>query len=351
MPELRNSPKLSTPERVKADPFGGTASYAYRFDLPPGTGGLTPELVLTYSTQTRNTEVGYGWSLNIPYIERSTRLRGPAYHNPAVDGGDVFELEGDLLARVPGDPTRFHRRFADGSRIRYRSAGSNNYWEVTRPDGTQLFFGQTANARLHRNGDTKAETFRWSLSEVRDLRGNSYRISYLTDDDNAGGIAYKSFIYPQRITYSHHVSAPAPQRLRVVELAWGARLDTPTSYRAGFKLQQRLRLTEVRVGIDEGGNGTLDETVRRYELSYYAPPSNESEETKSLPPYSQLGAIQRYGSDDTAFPSATEFRYTRPARAFESVAQLGWQPGEDSVKGLTWDEGRRPRRGSRPANS
>ena len=83
MPELRNSPKIATPERVKADPFGGTASYAYRFDLPPGTGGLTPELVLTYNTQTRNTEYGYGWSLNIPYIERSTRKHGPFYGDPA----------------------------------------------------------------------------------------------------------------------------------------------------------------------------------------------------------------------------------------------------------------------------
>jgi hypothetical protein len=227
MPELRNSPKLSTPERVKADPFGGTASYAYRFDLPPGTGGLTPELVLTYSTQTRNTEVGYGWSLNIPYIERSTRLRGPAYHDPAVDGGDIFELEGDLLARDESDPTRFHRRFADGSRIRYIGAGSDNYWELTRPDGTQLFFGQTANARLHRNADTKQETFRWGLSEVRSLRGVSYRVAYLEDWDEAGQpgseVDYKTFTYPQRITYSHHPSAPATQSRRLVELRWGDR--------------------------------------------------------------------------------------------------------------------------------
>ena len=32
---------MATPEAVKANPFSGSASYAYRFEVPPGTGGLT----------------------------------------------------------------------------------------------------------------------------------------------------------------------------------------------------------------------------------------------------------------------------------------------------------------------
>ena len=55
-PDTLSNPEIATPEPVKTNPFTGSASYAYRFDVPPGTGGLTPELVLTYSTMTKNTE-------------------------------------------------------------------------------------------------------------------------------------------------------------------------------------------------------------------------------------------------------------------------------------------------------
>lgn len=59
-PETRSSPVISTPEAVKLEPFSGSAVYTYRFEVPPGTGGLTPELALSYSTLTRNTEYGWG---------------------------------------------------------------------------------------------------------------------------------------------------------------------------------------------------------------------------------------------------------------------------------------------------
>ena len=59
-PQMQNSPTIATPEAVKTNPFNGTAAYAYKIDVPPGTGGLTPELVLTNTTATRNTEYGYG---------------------------------------------------------------------------------------------------------------------------------------------------------------------------------------------------------------------------------------------------------------------------------------------------
>ena len=157
-PDLRNSPKLATPERVKTDPFSGTAAYAYKIDVPPGTAGMTPSLVLTYSTQTQHSEYGYGWSLNLPYIERSTRRYTPSYHDPGTppsSGADEFELGGDLLVRE-GTSARFHLRHADGSRILWIPGGGGHF-EVTKPDGTRYLFAY----------NTKAEpaAVTWTLAE------------------------------------------------------------------------------------------------------------------------------------------------------------------------------------------
>jgi RHS repeat-associated protein len=345
-PELRNSPKLATPERVKTDPFNGTAAYAYKIDVPPGTAGVTPELTLTYSTQSQHSEYGYGWSLNLPYIERSTREHRPYYNDPAnaTPLDDEFELAGDLLVR-DGTSNRFHLRYADGSRILWDAA--NARWEVTRPDGAKALYGSTSSSRIFRNADTPAETFRWALTEVIDPRGNSYRIQYKLDMDSAGvgttAIWYRTYVYPERITYTHTTqSGAAPlQDHRAIEFEWEERAnagesntgngicdgkeDCPTSYRAGFKVQRRYRLARIAVGIDSTTDG-LDpgEEVRSYAFLYANKTSQNTQQNLELgrnPPFSQLAAIQRYGRGGLAFPStstpvATEFGYSRPPRKF-----------------------------------
>jgi len=358
-PKTRNSPEIATPERVNVSPANGTASYAYRFDLPPGTGGLTPELVLTYSTETRNTEYGYGWNLNLGWIERSTRFHQPYYHDPAEAQvpGDEFELEGDLLVRDPSPVpspgagvARFHRRYGDASRIEYH--GASNHWVVTRPDGTQLHYGTTPESILWRTAETNAETFRWSLTEVVDPRGNAYEIEYLEDvditSDDTNPLSYNTYVYPRRIRYSLHPNATALQESRLIELDWGPRdlyegtsdpepnacngaEDCPTSYRAGFKVQRRQRLVEVIAGLDANGNGTTDpgEQVRRYELLYFPKPDHEYPEHT---PYSQLASIQRYGQatgpspGGVAFDSETTFTYKPSPRGFLD-GPYDWAPG------------------------
>src|SRR5262245_40529964 len=104
-PSARNSPLLATPEAVKLDAFTGSAGYAYAIDVPPGTGAATPALALSYSSLTRATEYGQGWSLNLGRIERSTRHGPPTYRNAA----DRFELDGELLVRDPGAGARQRR--------------------------------------------------------------------------------------------------------------------------------------------------------------------------------------------------------------------------------------------------
>jgi hypothetical protein len=63
-------------------------------DIPPGRNGIQPDVSLEYNSQQTNqdSEVGYGWSLSVPYIERlnktgSENLYGSnAYFTSSIDG-------------------------------------------------------------------------------------------------------------------------------------------------------------------------------------------------------------------------------------------------------------------------
>jgi RHS repeat-associated protein len=376
-PQLQNSPRVATPDAVKTNPFSGSATYAYRFELPPGTGGLTPELVLTNSTATRHSEYGYGWSLDLGSIERSTRFGAPDYLDPGEPvgfdpaSGDEdrrhrFEIDGELLVRDPSTPHRFHKRRADGTRILYfDSPAGNGYWEVTRADGTRYLYGSRdgASSELARSAvGAGAEVFRWALDEVIDARGNAYWIDYELDTHSIDSDTYALYVYPKEISYSHHrdgAAVDSSHALRRVVFGWQGRgdpwlaydpgdldaasADRPTSYRAGFKIQRRKRLAEVRVELASG------EQIRRYELRY-APKVVHGDDGSGgydfhgdiVRPNSELAEIQRYGSDDTAFPSSTRFEYTAADNDFLPPVPVPGTTGEIRVTHSMYSVGDTP---------
>ncbi len=102
-PQTRSNPVIATPEAVKADFHSGGVGYPYKIDLPPAA-GIVPELALSFSSLTGNTEYGRGWTLNLGKIERSTRTGAPAYAAPST-GVDQLELDGGCWSRTPTTPT------------------------------------------------------------------------------------------------------------------------------------------------------------------------------------------------------------------------------------------------------
>jgi len=344
LPQTQNSPTIATPEAVKTNPFSGSAAYAYKFDVPPGTGGLTPELVLTNSTATKGSAYGFGWSLNLSTIERSTRYGAPDYVDPStavVDvstGHDVpvhqFELDGEILIRDQADPDRFYKSQSDGSRILYISSGAG-HWEVTQPDGTRYLYGSRVEAKSTLASSTYASIpFRWSLDEVIDARGNAYRIDY----ERHGELE----IYPRYVRYSYHYgdqgALESTAAVRLIEFRWEFRgedplvenslnQDTPTTFRPGFAVQIRKRLKEVVVGVVSGPTDTtIDSTeqVRRYVMTYA--PKFEAGPPVVARPHSELVEVQRHGRSDGAFPTSVRFEYSTVGTGFKPFVSLG--PGE-----------------------
>ncbi|MGH9023057.1 MAG: SpvB/TcaC N-terminal domain-containing protein, partial [Acidimicrobiia bacterium] len=331
--QTENTPFLAVSDAARVSLFSGAASYAYPFELPPGTGGLTPALALVYSSSAGHGESGYGWGLNLGAIERSNQQGVPTY-----TASDTFALDGELLVQGPdwnGTTPRYFKRIHDGTRILYLE--SQDIWEVTDGSGITYRYGSRPESRLKNGPSGTGSTFRWNLDEVEDPAGNSYRIEYEPlDTYTIPGGTWKTWLYPRRVRYSYHDGAFfGPQTVRLAVLRWqlrgdgcGATVgsclvgaypngpypteDRPTSYRSGFKVQKNWRLAEVDVGFDTSGNGDIEagERIRRYALSYSPKTSGANPD---LPPFSRLDSIQRYGSDDRPFPrTANAATHTLP---------------------------------------
>ena len=360
--KTRTDPVVATPEVAKAQLYSGGLGYTYKIDLPPAA-GITPDLQLSYSSLTKSTEYGRGWSLNLSKIERSTRFGPPTYEVPD-SGIDEFEIDGSLLVKDPNIPDRFHLEQVDHRRILY-IPGSDS-WEVTNPDGTKFLYGARpeANSKLRNDGrpDLPQATFRWSLDKVRDPRGNYYEVDYAyetflhpqSEDGSPPPIEYNMNNHPDVIRYSFWecpvtdcgAAGESPSRKRrIVDFQWEMRGeqdwndDLPTSYRSGFKIQISERLSDIIVGTDENDDGQVasSERIRRYQFVYTEKPTSNDLGTYDNPVFSQLEGIQRYGKTDAdKFPKATDFAYKPITRGHvfgQSSVPMEWElptgPGID----------------------
>src|SRR5262245_22625497 len=112
----------------------GTAKYALGIRLPPGTAGHQPSLSLSYEGGGGNSQLGCGWSLDLPHIQRRTDKGIPTYgEDVGFARSDVFinEMKEELVPQTNG----FYFCKNEGAFIRYRQVGS--HWEGTLPDGTK----------------------------------------------------------------------------------------------------------------------------------------------------------------------------------------------------------------------
>jgi hypothetical protein len=224
------------------DPFTGAASHTLPLELPPGTGGMTPQLALQYSSQARGDSwVGSGWSLGLPAITRSLKDGVPLYDDEA----DVFELAGqELVPETPNPalPRRYHTLRESFVRIVHEA---NNSWTLTRKDGVALRFGVTAPARLT---NASGQVFQWLLEEQEDRNGNAFVASYDRRDPAPpiAAIRYAAARGGRRSKPGRQSGEGSPRRVR----ARTAPRSDVASHRAGFlsRIAHRLDYVDVKVG-------------------------------------------------------------------------------------------------------
>ena len=271
--------------------FNGSARYDHPIEVPAGTAEMAPRLSLSYASQSRWSQTGYGWSLSgIDAISRSAKCGVPT-----LDDGDAFVWRGEEL--VQDADGIFHTGKESFARIERFGDGVDSWWLVTTPDGMKYRYGGAENSRVmtYEHADV---VHRWALDRVEDANSNYYTVEYLHDESSA---AY----YPQTIIYTLNDAAPL-SAYRTVEFGWETRPDARASYAEGTRVTTALRLASVASRVD----GALHS---RHELSY----------TLGAGGKSLLASIRVVGSDaETALPP-TRFGYSTGKTGFGEVTSYG----------------------------
>lgn len=291
---------------------GGSASFSLAIRVPPGVAGLVPAVRLSYATGGGNGELGPGWSLGLPSVQRGTDRRLPTY-----DASDVFVLRGggrggaeELIAMPDGS----YRHRIEGAFVRglRRADGT---WELQAPSGRTSFFGQ-GEARVE-EGD---RVFAWLLSRELDIHGN--QIVYQHERDATGRP------YLARVVYSDFSAAVRNE----VVFAYEDRPDVVTSYLPTFATTTARRL--ARIEVRHGG-----ELVFTYALRY--------DKSQGL---SRLTEVGLTAADGTALPplrlayaepqlssAGVITMVSAPARALGPLAELDDVNGDSLADLLVMD--------------
>jgi RHS repeat-associated protein len=225
--------KLQPSSTWSAGGSSGGFTWSYPVRVPPGVGGPTPQVGLSYSSQsvdgrhaaTNNQPswVGEGFEawpggyIERRYLSCADDMDGGA--NNSTETGDLCWVTDNATLSLNGvsgellynsSEGRWHLRSEDGSRIERKTGASNGddngeYWVVTTTDGTQYWFGRNrlpgwssgdpvtestwtvpvfgnhSGEPCHASGFAGSDcqqAWRWNLDYVVDVHGNSMSYWY-----------------------------------------------------------------------------------------------------------------------------------------------------------------------------
>ncbi len=301
------------------EPVQGSFSFSIPLVVPPGRLQMTPKLALQYNSQNESniSPFGYGWSVDIPYIERINRS---GVNNLYSDYAFYSTLDGEIASSSQSTSTPIsYRSKTDSGSFRAYSLNADGSWEVTGPDGLVYKFGTTTSSRMYDPGNN-THVFRWMLDEVRDTNGNYIKYEYYRNGN---------ILYPDRVVYTGNNTTDGPFDIAFTR---SARTDIATSTAPGFALVSNYLVTEIQARI----NGSW---VRKYTLAYTAGVNGRR---------SVLSSVTEAGQGDsgTVTLPATLFTYSAsttswtdnetwnaPAR-FSNGSDLGVRLGDVNGDGL-----------------
>jgi RHS repeat-associated protein len=241
----------------------GSACYAIPLRVPPGTGGMQPDLSLVYDSGSGNGISGVGWSLRgLSVITRcpATVVQDGFTGRVSYDQNDRFCLDGLRLVAVAGQygasDAIYHTEIESWTRV-VPVYGSNvagrsgpDAFVVTTKDGRRHEYGTSPDSAPEADPGREPSIRVWALNRVVDRFGNAMTIDYLPD----------TALYPARIAYTSNAGAGLVAQ-RAVTFEYEPRPDTPLRYEAGYPVMMARRLKRVQTWVD----GAL---VMTYALEY-----------------------------------------------------------------------------------
>ncbi|NJM07533.1 hypothetical protein HC891_17125 [Candidatus Gracilibacteria bacterium] len=265
----------------QAGHFTGGAQFSYPLDLPVGPGGLKPEVVLSYSSDSTDGPtaaqekyqagwVGRGWSLD-PAGSISRNVVGGIWDTFTLTAigrsFDVVRGKSLLADDVIPDITNlghFEWNIVDEAywRIRWNS---NNSWTAWSPDGMRFDFTMPLKWASTIEG---TQTYKWLLTQMTDPSGNKIVYTH-----QLGTVPYFSHLH-----YGSYLSS----------IAWGYDGNNIARYRLDFQVSERGAAPVGNVDKDwdyandqvGGQPGTPHEAWRLNTVSFVARPDQNFQHVK-----------------------------------------------------------------------
>lgn len=262
--------------------FTGSLSYSIPIDVPPGRGGVAPNLSLSYNSLQKNGIAGVGCSLDLSFIQRSAK-DGVDYD---ADRYTVF-IDGAMVELVKVRDNQYQPT-KQGTLYKFTKDGDS--WVGTTKEGVRYFYGHGAHA--HSKETNPFGTFKWHLDRVEDTSGNTMLISYV-------GLGAGEPRFPAVISYTGKDGQEGKHEVR---FSYESRKDVVPTFVSGsyVTLEKRLRKILVYAG---GGLFT------KYLLKYTGSTGEYSGYTQRT----LLKSVMQYGSDASSSKPATIFTWPQPA--------------------------------------
>lgn len=279
----------------------GSANYTIPIKHTPGTGGITPQLSLVYSSQTGPSPIGMGWNL----AGMSLITRGPK--NKEDDGviqgvtfsdKDAFYLDGQRLIPISELTDGFieYKTLVDNySRIISYHDGNLKltHFKVWTKAGLIMDYGNSNNSNIKL---ASGETLIWANSRITDSVSNYMNFEYLIG--SKGSYVLKQVNYTGNLKTK--LSPYATITFNYCQLATDCVFDggankviAPIEFIHGNAIQQEYMLTSIESKFE-------DQLFRKYKLN---------QNTTNRHSRFVMNSIQEFGPNNSSFP-ATQFNYT-----------------------------------------
>lgn len=327
----------------EADLFFGSSRTSIPIEVPAGRKQMTPRLSLTYSSSAGPSPYGYGWTLPLGRVQRSSR-------GGVLTCANLGYVE-DFVLVLPEQSVEFTRDASGRGTPRVQETflkiqhnASQNSWTVWDRSGIKYRFGESAHARTGTDpnvlyGSTScnpsgtygpAYTFAWELTSVEDPNGNRVEMQYTPGFNLSDGVAY-----PERVLYGGHSNGFAHQF--EVNFIWANERpdgDEIVNGIGGFPARLTRYLSDIVVRRAPGGA-----VIRRYGLAYEL-----DVDVPRLGRQTFLSAVTLFDGNNQALarhdglPASGTFLYREP-----DTSELGFAPVQLAAKpsGSSMDFGRR----------
>ncbi|AVR95244.1 NBR1-Ig-like domain-containing protein [Pseudoduganella armeniaca] len=303
-PHLNNPDADTLPGSLGVGASGG-ATYEIQIAVPPGSGGLTPNLSLNYSGDAPNSAFGLGWSLSgTSTIQRCPRTIAQDGFNGRVSfaSTDRLCLDGQRLVLVNlalsdanywADGAEYRTEIDTYARIRaMRDAAGNRYFSLEAKDGRISLYGSGTgyvrpiigavnSGALARQPAVKSGALAWAVDKISDRSGNFISFGY-SQDETSGEHLLRTVRYGGNGQHAH----------AAVEFTYGPRPDAWKRFLDEARTDLRSLVTNIRTytGADLDGGVNNATLVRNYVLRYQTSATSGRSLLESVQPCAMVGA-------------------------------------------------------------